>query len=411
MINLKATYCLSIGLIALLFACSSPKSKEFRLRPGEWELVFDIGKSGHQELIPIRLMIDSVGRFAIRNNGELIELDSVEWTKSAFHVKMPLFQTFLDGVATSDSVLTGQLTDPTRDKDYSIPFQATFASYTEKPETRLEERQIFEATFSPKDTAERYRAIGIFDFWEDHVSGTFLTETGDYRFLHGKKQEDKLWLSCFDGSHLFYFKGTCRNDSIVDGLFYSGIHWSEPWEARKNDQASLRDPDSLTYILPGSGPFQFSASDFEGNPVKFDAASFKNKVTVVQIFGSWCPNCSDESIFLDGLHEEYQDKGLQVIPVAFERSNDLKQNVEVIKSHLKDLDVKYPVFIGGNKSDAGKVFPMLNRVMSFPTTLIVDKRGEVRKIHTGFYGPGTGDYYLHYTDRIELFISQLLLEN
>jgi len=373
--------------------------------------MFDISQSGHEELIPIRLIIDSAGHFTILNNGEQIELDSVEWAKSAFHVKMPLFQTFLDGKLAGDSVLTGRLTDPTRDSLYSIPFKAKYTGLRANPEDGLIERQIFEVTFSPDDTTERYRAIGIFDFWDDHVSGTFLTEAGDYRFLQGKKVKDKLWLSCFDGSHLFYFEGTCRNDSIVDGSFFSGIHWSEPWEARKNDQASLRDPDSLTYILPGSGPFQFSATDFDGKLMQFDMSSFKNKVTVVQIFGSWCPNCSDESLFLEGLHEEYKDKGLQVIPVAFERSNDLNENIEVIKSHVSDLKVNYPVFIGGNKSDAGKVFPMLNKVMSFPTILILDKRGQVRKIHTGFYGPSTGDYYLHYTDRLEMFISQLLAED
>jgi hypothetical protein len=88
----------------------------------------------------------------------------------------------------------------------------------------------------------------------------------------------------------------------------------------------------------------------------------------------------------------------------------MEENARVIGSQAKEMALDYPVFLGGQKRQAGEVFPMLNKIMSFPTTIFLDKKGEVRKIHTGFYGPGTGDYYTHYTDRIELFVSQLLDE-
>jgi thiol-disulfide isomerase/thioredoxin len=201
-------------------------------------------------------------------------------------------------------------------------------------------------------------------------------------------------------------------DSIIDGSFYSGKHWSEPWDARKDENAGLHDPDSLTYIVPGSGAFGFSAKNMQGDPVLFGADQFKEKLTVVQLFGSWCPNCADESRWLSEVYNKYNSQGLQVIPVAFERGDDFEAQKQGVQRLWKSLEMPYQPFIGGraNKGEASQVFPMLNKVMSYPTAIIIDKKGEVRKIHTGFYGPGTGKYYHHHTERLELFLRQLLEE-
>jgi hypothetical protein len=48
--------------------------------------------------------------------------------------------------------------------------------------------------------------------------------------------------------------------------------------------------------------------------------------------------------------------------------------------------------------------------MSFPTTLIIDKKGSIRKIHTGFNGPATGKYYTDFKKEMSVFINQLLAE-
>jgi len=53
---------------------------------------------------------------------------------------------------------------------------------------------------------------------------------------------------------------------------------------------------------------------------------------------------------------------------------------------------------------------MLNKVMAFPTTIYIDKKGNVRKIYTGFYGPATGENYLKYQEETNRFIEKLLKE-
>ena len=59
---------------------------------------------------------------------------------------------------------------------------------------------------------------------DGRVTGTFLTETGDYRYLEGVVDGDSLKLSCFDGSHAFLFHAALDQDSFR-GRFWSGTHW------------------------------------------------------------------------------------------------------------------------------------------------------------------------------------------
>jgi hypothetical protein len=103
---------------------------------------------------------------------------------------------------------------------------------------------------------------------------------------------------------------------------------------------------------------------------------------------------------------------LQIVPVAFERDDDFQRSVLQVKRQFAELGLPYVPYFGGRsgKDEASRVFPMLNRVMSFPTTIIIDKKGQVRKIHTGFYGPGTGDYYRRNAEKLKSFIQQLLEE-
>ena len=53
---------------------------------------------------------------------------------------------------------------------------------------------------------------------------------------------------------------------------------------------------------------------------------------------------------------------------------------------------------------------MLSEIISFPTAIFIGRDGQVKKVHTGFSGPGTGTYYTEYTKETELFIQQLLQE-
>ena len=76
------------------------------------------------------------------------------------------------------------------------------------------------------------------------------------------------------------------------------------------------------------------------------------------------------------------------------------------------FDVRYKLLVAGtsDKKLASESLPMLAQINAFPTTIFLDHKGKVRKIHTGFMGPGTGAYYLESIIKFESFVDQLLEE-
>lgn len=396
-------------LAVLLFVSCSDSNNKPATRPqsGSWQLVFNLDEVE----IPIRLSIqDSV--WTIHNSTEEIVLDSIQWTGNVFHVNLPLFNTSLDGELVNEKELKGLWTDHSRDSIYQIPFQLQFENDHPLLQKMATETAVYAATFSPDVPQDMYKAVGLFNTMGDRVTGTFLTETGDYRYLEGATTGQSMHMACFDGSHLFYFCANVQGDSLTDGKFYSGKHWNEEWNATLDPEAMLHDPDSLTFLKNTDDTFNFKVRATSGDSIEFGTSSFADKVTIVQLFGSWCPNCTDESRFLKQLYSRYQAQGLQIVPVAFERGDDFKVSRKNVQLQFSELGLDYPAYFGGtaNKSYASIVFSDLSEIISYPTTLFVDKKGRVRKIHTGFYGPGTGDYYRHHTEMLELFVQQLLAE-
>ncbi len=256
-------------------------------------------------------------------------------------------------------------------------------------------------------------AVGVFGQRGNRVTGTFLTPTGDYRYLDGNVVGDSLFLSCFDGSHLFLFKAKHNPATkTLTGGFWSGVAGYEPWAARFDPNAKLPDPAKLTYLKPGAKTLTFQFPEPNGKPVSLADPRFKNKVTIVQILGSWCPNCMDETNFLSPWYKRNRQRGVEVVGLAFERSADMTESGPKIERMKQRFQIDYPVVLAGtnDKAQAGKALPDLNAVVAFPTTLFIDKKGQVRHIHTGFSGPGTGAYYDQYVDEFNRLIDKLLTE-
>jgi thiol-disulfide isomerase/thioredoxin len=110
------------------------------------------------------------------------------------------------------------------------------------------------------------------------------------------------------------------------------------------------------------------------------------------------------------MYQKYKNKGLEIIAIDYEIRNDsevFKRNISKMK---KDLNIEYPIVFGGSskKSESSKTLPMLNQILSYPTTIFIDKKGNIKKIETGFSGPGTGTIYDEYKRKTTEFIETLL---
>lgn len=256
------------------------------------------------------------------------------------------------------------------------------------------------------------KAFGAFNFSDSVSTGTFLTETGDYRYLQGKRDGDHFWLSTFDGDHLYLAEGELTDTSIVNGKFYSRHKKPVLWNGIASEKSHLAHPDSLTQLKPSDEPIQFTVLNFQGKPVIFDSTAFRGNVTIVSLFGSWCPNCHDELRFHRDLHTDLNHPNLQFVPVAFERQEEVADAEKAVKRVFDALEISFDPYYGGkaSKSEAGKTFPMLDKVRAFPTSLVIDKNGVVRKIHTGFSGPGTGQFYDQHKTETTRLLKKLLKE-
>ncbi|NNL00643.1 MAG: TlpA family protein disulfide reductase, partial [Eudoraea sp.] len=203
-------------------------------------------------------------------------------------------------------------------------------------------------------------------------------------------------------------------DSSLTGTFYSGNHFKEPFIAHRNDQFELADEESLTFLKEGYEELQFSFPNTYDALISLEDPRFNDKVVVIQIMGTWCPNCLDETKFLSEYVKTRKRDNFEVVALAFEyaKTKDLAfKRIERLKSRV---GVPYPILLAqygsSDKIKANEKLPMLNHILSYPTTIFIDKRGKVRKIHTGFNGPATGQKYIDFKEDFNNYIELLLYE-
>ncbi|MEJ7692558.1 TlpA disulfide reductase family protein [Daejeonella sp.] len=406
------------SIFIILLALSSCKSSDQEMKSGIWRATL---KTNSAAEIPFNFeVIDSAGakHINIINGEERFRIDEISFTSDSVFIKMPLFDSEIKA-KNKGNVLSGQWIKHLADSDAVMAFDARAGDDWRffKADSSLEANVAgrWSTTFTSLDAADTTIAIGEFRKGNGRLLGTFLTSTGDYRFLEGTVSDNKLYLSCFDGSNAYLFTGNLLNDStIADGKFYYGLSGMDNWNARKDDKAILPDAYSLTALKKGFDKVDFTFPALDGKKVSISDEKYKNKVVLVQFLGSWCPNCMDETAYLVPFYNKYKDKGLEIIGLAYERTKDFERSKKNVERLRDRFNVPYEMLITGFTKDKAEVaasLPMLNNFEAFPTLMIIDKKGKVRKIHTGFSGPGTGEYYTKFVQEFELTIDELLAEN
>lgn len=237
-------------------------------------------------------------------------------------------------------------------------------------------------------------AVGLLECQDDGtVNGTFLTTTGDYGYLAGAVIDKALKLSCFDGAHAFLFHATVDEDGALAGDFWSRDTWHETWTARRDPHAALQDAFTLTRWTGRLNLSDLAFTDLDGKPRTLADPAFAGRARIIEIFGSWCPNCHDAAALLGELHERYRARGLSIVGLAFEMTDDPGENLEQVRKYVAHHQVRYPVLLAGraDKDVVKEALPLLDRFRAYPTTIFVDRDGEVKAIHTGFSGPATGE--------------------
>jgi thiol-disulfide isomerase/thioredoxin len=244
------------------------------------------------------------------------------------------------------------------------------------------------------------------------LTGTIINPSGDYRFLEGAVWGRQFYLTAFDGAHIYALRADAPVDSsITNGIFFSGSAPGDPFRARRDDKAQLPALAPVAEMKPGEQYLRFRFPDLDSNMVSLQDPRFRNKVVIVQLMGSWCPNCMDETKFLSEFYNGQPSRDVEIVSLAYELSTDFYRSAASLRKFQQRFQVQYPMLITGARSadndKAAKTLPQLTDIKYFPTTIFIDKQGRVRKVHNGFYGPGAPDYYEAYKKSFYAFINEL----
>ena len=342
------------------------------------------------------------------NGPEHFPASSITQKADSLYVAFDQFDNEL-ALKIADKELSGVL----RKKDHSgrtLPVSAKwgetfrFADDGKKPDVDISGK--YDVIFESPKGGESVKKVGLFRQQGNKLYATFLSISGDSRYLEGTVQGDKFYLSSFIGGGPSYYSGTISNGQIT------GTAGNATFTANKNPDAALPDPYKLTYLKEGYQSFDFSLPDADGNKVSLKDDKFKNKVVILTIGGSWCPNCMDEASFVAPWYWKNKNRGVEVVGVQFERKSDPSYVKNAMENFKRRFDIGYTEVFGGlaDKKAVAESFPALNTFLSFPTILFIDKNGKVDKIYTGFTGPATGEYYTQFIKEFNEEVDKLLKE-
>lgn len=413
---IKSIFVIRTGVVItgiLTTACLAKKEDTAQLQTGTWRATLAL----QEQELPFHLDIARNGADGyvayLRNAGEKILLDEIRVGGDSVDIPLHVFDANIKARIEGDQ-LNG-LYIRNYEKDYKVPFHATYGdTFLFKKGKSGDSIPDFSGKYAVRFVHEQDTtpSVGVIEQFGDSVKATFLTPTGDYRYIGGTITNGKLQMSTFDGNHAYIFYATQLADGRLSGEFYSGKTWKEFWIAEKSEHPVMPDPESLTYLKPGFDRIEFSFPDVNGKKVSLTDDRYKNQVVILQIFGTWCPNCMDETKFLGPWYEQHKDRGVKIIGLAYERKDDFAYASARVKKMIDKYDVGYDFVIAGtnDKARASETLPMLNKVVAFPTTIFIGKDGKVKKIYTGFNGPGTGRYFDEYVHHFNEMVNDLLSE-
>ncbi|MCO5260117.1 MAG: TlpA family protein disulfide reductase [Crocinitomicaceae bacterium] len=382
------------------------------IKSGRWVGTLELT---HNKKLFFELFIDvqkSGCKFMVKNGNEIVPLNQPTIKDKEIHVKFSNFNTELVFKVVNKTTIVGEWVNHLK-ANYSIPFHATLSVSNELfPCSNATNPAQFDGKWKTVFKGDHDEdAIGVFTQKDKAVTGTFLTETGDYRFLSGNVDGNTMYLSGFDGSHAYLFIAHQNSENKLEGEFLSGIHHYGQWTAERNEHFELSNPDSLTlFVGKTKEDVVLKFKNLDETEFNYPNDQFKNKVVIIQILGTWCANCMDETVYFKELYDKYHDKGLEILTVGYETGETFKDYSDHLKAFQQRFNLTNPIVVGGGvrKSNVLDDFPFLSSFSSYPTSIFIDRHGNVARIHTGFSGPSTGKYYTNYREETQKLIENLI---
>ena len=398
----KLLFLFFLSLLSVFSGCNHKQNS----LAGNWILNIKLQKQILPVMIKLTEKKDSISG-VLQNGAESIALKG-QRQKDHFIIDIGENYGKIQGDIISEDTISGEWIR-SHLKDYIVPFEAirsskkNLFSHYENIENPLNITGKWRVDFDDDNSA-----VALFEQEGSRVQGSIITNTGDYRFLDGFIEKDELSLYGFDGGFAFIVRLTFKGDLFKGNLFW-GKSTQRKLKGVKDDLATLKNPLEMVGFQKDK-KINFQLKSLKGESVSLLNKRFKNKVKVIQIFGSWCPNCIDETKYFINWRKNNPEKlnNVAFLAVAFEYFDTKKRAIKELQKLKNKLDWDYPLLLGdfkGTDKITG-IFP-IEKVMAFPTTLFLSKDNKLKKVHTGFSGQATGVFFKKFQDEFESILLEL----
>ena len=333
--------------------------------------------------------------FAIRTNGDSLVFDIADYA-ATIAVRF-----------TGDS-MTGMYRNVGSRGPRAIPFRAARGRWpVERPPRRLLGQ--WDATLTTDGrTSPR---IFMFRTTPRGLEGAVVSNTGDYGKFWGRAHADSFSMSRFDGTFVYMVTGRLDGDTLR-GTFHAGLRTQTPFVAvRSTGRPHLQEPTTVT-SADTSAPFRFAFPALDGGLVTHEDQRFRNKVVLIDVFGTWCSTCHETAPIFSRFYRDYRARGFEVVGFAYEVTGDTATDAVLVRRYRDKLRIPFPLLLAGinEVTAASRTLPQLTNFTSFPTMIFLGRDGRVRRVHAGFYGSATGAMHTAQVAELRAFIEQLLAE-
>ncbi len=385
--------------------CSKPTTID-----GNWQIDLNIQGKNLPVIMHINPAYNGIVTGELINGTEVIELNGT-LTGKKFKLDIGTSYSHLLGEILEDGQIKGTWTR-TLKSDFHVSFSGKKTQLQNLFSTAETQKNLIDLSGKWKVSLSNDRyGLGVFKQIGSHVYGSILTETGDFRYLDGTIVNNKLTLIGFDGTFSNIFELVVLNKSL-QGMHYSGTKFQQKILAVRDDSFQLSDPNTLTNIKDGIEFLKLPKKvSLLGETIDFEADRYLGKVKVIQLFGSWCPNCMDETKFFVDWRKQHQIllNDVEFIALAWEVFQTEEQAKKALRKFKVKMQMDYPIILMDYKSTKSVLDTIpFEKMVAFPTTLFLGKDNKIEKIHTGFSGQATGPYFDLFTKEFEETLIELI---
>ncbi|MFN3714845.1 MAG: TlpA disulfide reductase family protein [Alcanivoracaceae bacterium] len=142
------------------------------------------------------------------------------------------------------------------------------------------------------------------------------------------------------------------------------------------------------HAAPASGVApDFTLKSRAGGNVKL--SELRGQVVMINFWASWCGPCRQEMPHLEAIHKEYEDYGFVLLGINVDEKPELAERL------LAQIPVSFPILF-----DPDSAISRLYKVDAMPTTILIDRDGNMRYLHRA-YRPG---YEKMYRDQVKALV-------